>query len=71
MGPIAFPRAARAMAEAVYKGYFTGGTNSYSMTVEIEYRPEPPMPWNARHTILNCEIRTLCILYQRQGKGVG
>lgn len=55
IGPIVFPRAARAMAEAVYKGYFTGGTSSYSMTEEIEYRPEPPIPWNARHTILNLQ----------------
>lgn len=32
------------MAEAVYKGYFTGGTSSYTITEEIEYKPEPPMP---------------------------
>jgi hypothetical protein len=57
-----FPRAAKAIAEAVYKGYFDGGTSSYSMTEEIEYRPEPPIPWNARHTILGIvKIRTSCI----------
>lgn len=55
IGPMAFPRAAKPMAEAVYKGYFTGGTSSYSITEEIEYRPEPPIPWNARHTILGCD----------------
>lgn len=49
---MAFPSATKAMAEAVYNGYFSGGTNSYIMTIKIEYIPEPPIPWNARHTIL-------------------
>jgi hypothetical protein len=49
---VAFANAANAIAEAAYKGYFGGGTSSYIMTIEIEYTPEPPIPWNARHMML-------------------
>lgn len=38
---------------AATRPFFSGGTALRAMIMVMEYRPLPPMPCNARHTILN------------------
>lgn len=55
IGPISNAKADTMETFATYLVYLSGGTSSIMRIVEREKQPPPPIPWNARKTILGAE----------------